>query len=550
MKAKKLIAILLALALVLSLAACGGDSGSSQSSSTASNSSDSGESSAAADADGGESAQEPAAGEATFRVAIVRWSEAWGLTFGDTAILKEAAQETGVSIDWETYYAADWSEQKSLLLAGGNLPDAFFGNNALTDADVSQNKASFVELTDLINANMPNLTKILGEDSLMKAQCVDADGTIYSLPKKLPLRPITANQMYINTKFLDALKMDMPDTYEDLANFMIACAKEDPDGNGQADTLGQSIAISAAYTDMNNLLLPFGVQTSRVGNYMGMEDGKPVFMATTDRFKEAVKWAHYLFENGALDPERFTQDSGLANAKVQAEGGSKVGVHWQWSVDAETGPNAADFKVCQAVKGPDGNRYVESDPTNLNYGRRELIITTACSDPAKLLQWADFFYQDLPSLQTYYGSIGDGKIEEKDGKYEVLVPEDGTSLDASCWTWSFRDHGPKYMNEAFEANIILPSDQGDGVKLADNEVDINNVHDTFPTVSYTDEQNSTLTMLTTDIYNYINTTYADWVTNGGVDEGWDAYLAQLEAMGLPQVVEIQNDAYNTYMANE
>ena len=530
MNAKKILCLLLALAMIFTLAACGGNNSSG----------------------GNDTPNEGNTGtddnaQTTFRVAIDRWSEAWGLDYSKTAFLKEASEATGATIEWETYYAADWSEQKALLLAGGDLPDAFFGSNALTDSDVSKNKASFWELTDLIQENMPNLSRILNDDPMMKSLATDANGEIYTLPKKLPLRPISANQMYINTDFLDALNMDMPQTYEELADFMIACAQEDPDGNGEDDTFGQSTAASLQ-NDLNNLLTPFGVQASRAGNYMGLENGKPYFVPTSEKYKEAVKWAHYLYENGALDPERFTQDNSMASAKVQADGGSKVGIHFQWSGDAETGGNAAQFKVCQAVQGPDGQRYVESDPTYLNYGRNELIITKTCTNPGLLLKWADYFYTDLASLQTYYGSIGDGKIADNgDGTYEVLIPEDGTSLDASCWTFSFRDHGPKYMSEAFEENIILPADQGDGAKLIDNEVDINNAHDTFPVCSYTDEQIEKLDLLGTDIYNYVSTTYASWVVNGGIDEEWDAYIAQLEAMGLAEIIEIQETAYAAYV---
>ena len=552
MKAKKILALLLALAMVLTLAACGGGESSSESGNSSSQVSDSSNEDSSSEGSSEDSSSEgsgsePITADTTFRLAINRWSEAWGTDFTEVSVLKEAAEATGVAIQWDVYYNADWSEQKSLLLAGGSLPDGFFGSNALTDSDVATNKASFVDLTDLINEeNMPNLTRIFGEDSQMKALCTDADGKIYTLPKKLPKRPITANQMFINQDFLKALNMEMPETYEDLANFMIACGTKDPDGNGEADTYGQT-SVASALNDMNNLLLPFGVQTSRAGNYMGLdESGKPYFIPTSEKFKEATKWANYLFTNGGLDQERFTQDSSLSESKIQAEGGSKVGVIWQWSQDAETGPNAAQFKVCQAVKGPDGQRYVETDPTYLNYGRNELIITTSCSDPAKLLQWADYFYDDLVSIQTFWGSIGDGKIVEKDGKYEVLVPDDGSSLDASSWIFSFRDHGPSYMADSFGDNVILPEGQGDGAKLADNEVDINNVHDVFPVCSYSDADLSTLTLLTTDIYNYVSTTYADWVTNGGIDEGWDAYVQQLEAMGLPQVVEIQTKAYENF----
>ena len=227
--------------------------------------------------------------------------------------------------------------------------------------------------------------------------------------------------------------------------------------------------------------------------------------------------------------------------------GYRAGIVSQWSADAETGANASQFTVLKAVVGPDGNRYCESDPTYLNYGRNEMEITKTCTNPALLLQWADYFYTDLSSLQTYYGSIGDGKVADNgDGTYEVLLPDDGTSLDASCWTYSFRDHGPKYMSTEFESNIVLPTTQGDGAKLIDDEVNKEYACNTFPVCYYTDEQLTTLTTLTTDIYNYVEAQYAHWVVDGGIDEEWEAYIEQLNAMGLEQVVEIQKAAYETY----
>ena len=544
MKTRKILCTLLALMTAASLAACG--SGSGTTSTSGSGSTDSGKTTSTAGS--GETASSSDSGQTTFRVAICRWAESWGLDYSQTALLKEFSETTGATIEWDTYYYADWAEQKSLLLAGGDLPDAFFGSIALTDTDIAQNKPNLYELTDLIAENMPNLSKILADDPTMKALCTDPNGEIYSLPKKLPLRPICAAQLYVNTDFLDALGMDMPDTYEDLAEYMIAVGTQDPDGNGENDTYGQ-IRSANLQDDLNNLLVSFGVQVSRAGNYMSVDkDGNPYFVPASEKYKEAVKWANYLYQNGALDPERFTMDSSMATAKIQANGGSKAGLLWQWSRDAETGPNAAQFQICQAVKGPDGERYVESDPTYLNYGRNELEITKTCTNPALLLQWADLFYTDLASLQTYYGSIGDGKITDNgDGTYELLVPSDGMSLDTSCWTYSFRDHGPKYMSVDFESKITLPTDQGDGAKLLDNEIDKNNAHDTFPVCYYTDQQLNDLALLTTDIYNYAKATYADWVVNGGIDEGWDAYIEQLNAMGLEQVVQIQTDAYNTYM---
>ena len=538
MKSKKILCALLALTMFASMTACsdGGDAAPT-----------SGDGSTAASDNGGDAAE--GAGQTDFEIAIVRWSEAWGTTYSETAFLQEAAEATGANVTWQTFYSTDWSEQKSLLLASGDLPDAFFGSNALTDADIAQNKPSLYELTDLIAENMPNLSKILSEDETVKAICTDPNGEIYSLPKKLPLRPLTANEWYINNDFLAALGMDAPDTLDELTDFMIAVGQNDPDGNGEDDTFGYINGSATLADDINNIMIPFGLQCSRAGNFMTLDaDGNPLFAPTAETYKDAVKWMKELYDNRGLDPEHFTQDSSMVNAKVQAEGGSKAGIVSQWSADAETGANVGQFTVMKSVQGPDGNRYCESDPTFLNYGRNELVVTVACENPALLLQWADYFYTDLASLQTYYGSIGDGKVADNgDGTYEVLLPEDGTSLDSSCWTWSFRDHGPKYMSEAFEANVVLPTDQGDGAKLLDDEVNKEYASNTFPVCYYTDEQLTQLTSLTTDIYNYVEAQYAHWVVDGGIDEEWDAYIEQLNAMGLEQVLEIQNAAYQTYL---
>lgn len=283
---------------------------------------------------------------------------------------------------------------------------------------------------------------------------------------------------------------------------------------------------------------------------MGLnKDGEAYFVPAAENYKEAVKWAHELYVSGALDPERFTQTADMVSAKIQEDGNPRTGIVFGWTADAELLGNAKDYVVVEAVTGPDGEHYVESDPTYLNYGRNEFVVTKNCKDVGKLLTWADQFYTDVASLQTYYGSIDDGKIQANaDGTYEVLLPaaDSGINLDTSCWTFSFRDHGPKYMHEGFQSKIILPTTEGDGIKLADDAVNAAYVRDTFPVVFYTTEQLEEKAFLATDIISYISSQYAHWVKDGGVEEEWDAYLKKLDEMGLQSYVQIEKDAFAAY----
>ena len=537
--ATRLISVMMATAVVAgTLTGCGGSEGA------AGNGADGTQ--ADASGDSGETAD----GVEEFTIATVRWTDAWPNEFMNEGIMKELEEKHNIKINWQVYYNSDWTEQKSLLLASGDLPDAFFGSICLTETDVAQNKDYFVELTEGIEKNMPNLTAIFEKEPELKAAAQNRDGEIYSLVKKLPLRPKVANAMYINKEWLDNLGLSMPTTYEELADVLKAFKEQDADGNGDPNNEIPYTNAGSLSGDLSNLLAPFGTIVSRTGNFMQIDaSGNPAFVPITDHYKEAVKWAHELYASGCLDQEYFTQDSSMASAKRMAEGGSQTGLVFAWTADAEMGENADQFELCEAVAGPDGNRYVESDPTFLDIANRELIITTQCKNPDKLLQWADDFYTDLVSLQTYYGSIPDQIADKGDGTYEVLLPADGTTLDTSAWSYSMRDFGPKYMTEEFQKNVILPDSQGDGVKLAQDETNAKYASDiAFPVVSYTSEQLTTLASLTTDINDYASAQYAHWVVDGGIEEQWDAYLAQLDQMGLQDVLAIHNDAYAAYKA--
>lgn len=59
--------------------------------------------------------------------------------------MKEIEDKMNINIDWQVYYNSDWSEQKSLLLASGDLPDAFLGSICLTQADMHRtNRHSWI----------------------------------------------------------------------------------------------------------------------------------------------------------------------------------------------------------------------------------------------------------------------------------------------------------------------------------------------------------------------------------------------------------------------
>ena len=45
---------------------------------------------------------------------------------------------------------------------------------------------------------------------------------------------------------------------------------------------------------------------------------------------------------------------------------------------------------------------------------------------------------------------------------------------------------------------------------------------------------------------YVKQQASKWVVDGGIEEEWDSYLANLKNMGLDEFIKIQQDAYDRY----
>lgn len=484
----------------------------------------------------------------TFRIATIRHSDVNPTDFLYEGIMQEIADKHGVKIVWEVYTASDWGEMKTLLFASPeDLPDAFLGGLALKDADIQVYKDLFVELTDYIEKDMPNLSKILEEDKEFKSIMLDADGELYSLGKKLPLRPSVHDEPFINQKWLDNLGLQTPTTYQELETVLQAFKDKDADGDGDPNNEIPYTAFGSLELDARTILAPFGIIVSDSGNYMGMgTDDEPFFMPTSKNYKEAVKWMHNLYAKGLVDSEYFTQDTSMCNSKIQATGGSQVGLVYGWTADSSAGANSGEFKKMEVLVGPDGNRYVYYDPTYLDTNGIEFVVTQNCQNVDLLLQWVDEFYTDEVTMQTYWGSIPNQISDNGDGTYSLLPPTGDDTYDATAWNNSLRDFGPKYMSEDFEKNIILPPDAGDGQKLAE-DINFKYSKETFPVVRYTRDEYTKLGRYTADINTYVESQYAHWVVDGGVDDEWDAYISVLNEMGLEELLKLYDTAYSRYL---
>ena len=236
----------------------------------------------------------------------------------------------------------------------------------------------------------------------------------------------------------------------------------------------------------------------------------------------------------------------MADAKLKNADVSLVGTGITWEVTSGTQPHQDEYVPMPPLAGPNGDRYIRGNDEIIIYHRNEFTITTACEHPEVAMRWADYFSTDDISVQSYWGPYGVVLNKAEDGTITFLDPPEGKTGDQWYWEISPRDYGPKYVTPEFEAKITLPENSGDGAKLKEDEIMKEFVAKPYPVVNYTAAQSEEISSLTVDIYKYVNETWANWIVNGGIDEQWDAYVEQLNQMGLERLMEIYQEALDVY----
>lgn len=538
---KKVISLLLAGSMAITVTSCGSSDNSSTSSSESTDKGTESEAATETSSSFNETGYPIYVGEepVTLTVLTTRWGS-MGDTFTNNQWLKDLEEKTNVKIEWQVQSLNDWGEQKGILLASGELPDIIIGQQTFNDADILNSQEMFLPLDDLIENYMPNYKAALEEMPTLKKAATSLDGNMYSFAKNIPLRPKVSGQPVINKAWLDRLGLEEPTTLDELYTVLKAFKEQDANGNGDPN---DEIPIAGFTID---LLQPFGV-TDVYNSMLMVEDGNVVFTPSDERYKEALTWLHKLYEEGILDQEMFTQDETMLLGKNQDPDISRVGFTYQWSHDAVFGQWSDEYEIIEPIAGPDGNKYASGDPDGVySITRNEALITANCENPEIAARWLDEFYTGEASIQNFWGAIDTVITKHDDGTYTLNDPPEGVSADAWYWDQSLRDFGPKYVSSEFEQNIVLSKESGDGLKVETSKLAEDFITTPYPTVIHTVEENDELTVINADISSFVASKRAEWITTGGIEEGWDTYIEQLNQMGLERFLEIKTDAYSRY----
>ena len=113
-----------------------------------------------------------------------------------------------------------------------------------------------------------------------------------------------------------------------------------------------------------------------------------------------------------------------------------------------------------------------------------------------------------------------------------------------------RDLGPKFSPPGWvSSRMQFDYTHGDGRKLYDSRLADPYILNSIPRVIFTVEEIEELSFLDVELRSFTLENRARWITQGGVDDDWDNYLATLQNLGVERFVQIHRDALERFLAN-
>ena len=475
-------------------------------------------------------------------------SHALNINLNDMPVWQDLQKKLNMTIEWDQV-SSGMDEKKAVILASNDLPDLWL--SGLSDGDITMNQGAFLDLTPLIEQYAPNIQKMFEEEPDTRRISTSSDGAIYSLPQVRPYRPNSYAVMMINKTWLDTLGLAVPTTLDELKQVLIAFRDGDPNGNGLKDEI--PLDWNAGRTSIfpiTALCGAWGAVQDFSDAMVTVKDGVVDFLWDTEAYRNLERFLGDLWSENLINVEVFTQDYSGMMAKSKQGDAAMVGVTLGWSIADRTGQFSDQYVVLDALKATADSETPlwPSNPARVVMDVNKASISASCKYPERVMQLLNELYSEYYSIQMYYGSIPNQvTYDAATDTYVILDPPAGEYLDNVKWTNALVDNAPLYFSAALAAKTTVPAEET--ARLEQDSVYADNFPtEIYPIVKFDLDTTEELTFLTTDIYKVVDEKMSSWIVNNNVDEEWDSYIAQLNSMGLEDMREIYQAAYDAYYA--
>lgn len=489
----------------------------------------------------------------------------------------EAEKMFNIKFEWQTTTSDGNSakEQRQISLASGDYPDLYMlipwvDQFSQLDLLKYSSEGVILPLNDLIKEHGPNIQAALDNYPFFKAMATAPDGNIYGLPQLIECYHCSyANKMWVNSKWLKALGLEVPKTTDEFKAMLEAFKSQDPNGNGAAD----EVPLGGSTEDYGVRPLPYlmnGFIYDDDRTFLALNEGKVDIVANKPEWKEGLTYIKGLVDAGLIDPGAFTQNAEAYkkigdNADAQLLGAG-AGMHP--AIFVSVGPEApygADYDAIPPLQGPHANysTYIYPSVPGATF-----VLTNKASEAAQIaaIKLVDYMFTQEGQLRAHYGEEGvdwrrpqEGDValnKEVDPIWAVIQQPEGSEPRNSSWGAMAQYFQPKTFRDAW----VQSTDPAEYYNWPGYERRLQDATDLmvgkespdlFPFwVVWPDPATAdAIAMQRQNITDYVNQNALAFVTGAqNLDTDWDTYVAGLEQLDLAGYLAAMQTAYDASQA--
>jgi len=463
------------------------------------------------------------------------------------------------------FYSSEMTTQLNTVIAGGafdDLPDVIL--RAPGDAFVFQwgLAGAILPLNDYYENSAYHLDlakERTGVDFL--PMITSPDGNIYGIPSfNQSVGNENPGKVWVYKPWLDALDIEVPETVDEYKAMLTAFKNEDPNGNNKADEiplLGKPYALTAPWIQALVPAWQFVGNNHYVNN-----DGQVGVFYNTDEYREALKYINTLMDEGLMPDYQFTLDTTMYN---NLAGNAEIAIVGS-ILDSGTTvtQRVEDYIGIAPLKQADGTGYVSYVPSVANIS---FMISSGCETPEAAFRLGDLLISEDMSIMTRWGNQGQHWDYLKDveidmTQYEAWYEDAGfpgyVIIHEDPWgivqNFHWYQAGPFIRQYGIAAGRVVPKGQvnseymiAQAMPLYQAATAAGSADKAIPKLIYTAEETNAITEVVASLETYAKESTAAFCVGQldiNDDAAWQAYINELDAIGLPGVLEVVQGVFD------
>ena len=471
--------------------------------------------------------------------------------------LSYAKEATGIDLQYIEAAGSDVVEQFNLMVAAGDyadlIPAASYYTGGLTKAYSDE---VIIDLTDIVAEHAPDMWDVYcGTDDNTWAFMLEDDMLLafYNIYDEIYVE----QGMVTRADWLEneGISLDADLTLDEFTDYLYNMV----DATGAEHAMVPTSSGSLTNMYCFDLVTIPDVSGDVTDMFMYVEDGTVKSAWGADGYRSYIEWFAKLYADG-LFPADFYTDS--INQMVKDEL-TLLGDVVVWNANADNctelemrAEEGSTFKVAPV---PNVVKETEDTCTWLEGVSRAtsthgLSITVDCEDPALVAQYMNYWY--TPEGSEMFCCGPEGLTYEKDAEGSRVWTETVTNNPNG---FNVGQAGKLYsmveiISGLYDADRLFDVYSDTGREAIDiwtmeNATDEHYYPDA---ASLTTEENDQIATQVADLCTFTCTHIMNWLvgTEKLDDASWEAYLQELQNFGIEEITAVYQNAYDQYIAGE